>query len=578
LSDSSLLFDRYEYASTLGEGGFSKVVKALDTKMEREVAIKIIRASRKTGVRALREAKTVALLNHPNIVTLHEFEEDDKCYYLIMEYVEGESLAEILDKYEYLPAEMAMAVTVGICDALESAHASGVIHRDIKPANIHMMNDGRIKVMDFGIARLQSAVKTGNITTDGDIVGTFAYMSPEQSRGEKIDERSDIFSLGVLLYEAVTGRLPFEADTPAGTIHKIVNKNPIAPAKISSDISPALSMAIMKALAKDPDQRFASATEFKAAVEQCRQSTEAPAAIIQSDLEELRLDSAEDRGAVATVRGDLRIWLRKYSDTILVTAVAGACAIIAAWSSSYLPFADASLKMLTVVAVFFTALFIPALGLAGALALITAGLWHVSIYLGILAMVASVFYWFALGKSHPYFAVLPLLVPALAWLHIPFLFPLMMGVIFGPMPAGILAGLGALTLAIVELVGHLNYTWMISSGPAVASTVKFTGEATDTLNFISYFFSQSWLLVQIAIWGVVAFLMGSITAIEARTSPWVVLPIGAIGIWLSYRLIPDALALDRPIITSITVPLVLSVLASLLIIFVFVHPKNRSLK
>jgi len=276
LENATLLLERYKILEPLGEGGSSKVVKAFDNKMERTVAIKMIPAGRRTAVRALREAKTVALLNHPNIVTLYEFEQSDGYYYLIMDYVEGLSLAALLQEMGRLPIEAALAVAIQVCDALEFAHKSDVIHRDIKPANLRILADGRVKVMDFGIARLRSAAKTSGVTADGEVVGTFAYMSPEQSSGEMVDERSDIFSMGVLLYEMVTGRLPFSADTPAGTIYKILNEEAPPASELANEVSPALSASIAKAMAKFADDRFPTAADLRTKLERCRQSTATP--------------------------------------------------------------------------------------------------------------------------------------------------------------------------------------------------------------------------------------------------------------------------------------------------------------
>lgn len=571
-----MLLGRYEVIDTLGEGGFSRVFRAFDTKMEREVAVKMISASKKTAVRALREAKTVALLNHPNIVTLYEFEEQENYYYLIMELVEGRSLAEILDRFERLPAEMVVAVAVGVCEALECAHTNDVIHRDIKPANLRVLNDGRVKVMDFGIARLRSAAKTSGLTVDGEIIGTFAYMSPEQSGGENIDERSDIFSMGVLLYQLTTGRLPFQSDTPAGTIYKIINETPVEPYELVAGISPALNQTIMKALEKNPDDRFASAGELRNALERCRENSGAPTDVIREGLGQLRAPRRIGSGVTVTsIRARLASWVEEYGDTLTVSALAVSCALTAAWSSAYLPIMETSLRLFAPVVVFFATLFVPPLGLAAVLGLICAGLWQISIYLGGISLLAFGVYWFTLGRGFPQFAVLPLLAPTAAWLGVPFLFPLAVGVAFGPVLAGFLAGFGALTLAAAELIGRLDYGWAMTTDPALVSTVRFGNEVADLPALATYFTAQPWLAAQIAIWTVTAVMMGSIKNVKSRWAPWAAAGVGAAVVWLGYRFAAQTLEAKIDLTSLVVRPLGLSAAILIGLMFVFIHPRRR---
>ncbi|HZD60618.1 MAG TPA: serine/threonine-protein kinase, partial [Anaerolineae bacterium] len=265
-----LLLNRYKVLSKLGSGGFSDVYKAFDTRMGRIVAVKQINVSRHSAPRALREAQTVALLNHPNIVTLYEFEEEgDECY-LIMELIEGIPLSKILAQLAPLAAEEAIVTGIQICRALEAAHLNGIIHRDIKPENVMVLYDGRLKVMDFGIARLKGAATA----TRGDIIGTFAYMSPEQARGETVDERSDIFSLGAVLYEMITDSIPFNGETVVETLHMVQNSVPDPPSVINPAIPEGIDRCVMRALAKTPQERYASAADFHMGLEGCRLSTE----------------------------------------------------------------------------------------------------------------------------------------------------------------------------------------------------------------------------------------------------------------------------------------------------------------
>lgn len=271
-----LLLNRYQLQETLGEGATSRVVKALDTRMERPVAIKIIPVGKHTAERALREARTTALLHHPNIVTVYEFERDEDNFYLIMEYVHGVSLETLVRKNPFLPEDVAVAIAVQVCQGLEAAHSNNIIHRDIKPANLMIMPSGRVRIMDFGISRLSWVP----ITREGEIVGTFTYMSPEQSAGMLVDERSDVFSLGVILYEMLTGLNPFAADGAKATIFKIQNIEPEAVDSLNRSVSPGIAGVVMKALAKDPDDRYDLATDFRYKLERYRESSRNPERVV----------------------------------------------------------------------------------------------------------------------------------------------------------------------------------------------------------------------------------------------------------------------------------------------------------
>ena len=264
----------YQVIELLGAGGMGEVYRALDTRLNRTVAIKILPvqfsfdAIRKQ--RFEREAKTIASLNHPHICSLYDVGQDNGIDYLVMEYIEGETLAKRLIRGP-LPLEQALKFGTQIADALEKAHRSGIIHRDVKPGNIVLTSMG-IKLLDFGLARPAPALTTSNtltaasseypITEQGTVIGTFQYMSPEQVEGKELDARSDIFSLGAVLYEVLTGRRAFEGKTQLSVVSAILERDPVPMTSRQLTTPPALEHAIRRCLAKDPDHRWQSSRDL----------------------------------------------------------------------------------------------------------------------------------------------------------------------------------------------------------------------------------------------------------------------------------------------------------------------------
>src|SRR5713226_1191894 len=265
----------YEIQSPLGAGGMGEVYRARDTRLERTVAIKILPAQFSSDPvrkqRFEREAKTISSLNHPNICTLHDIGHQDGMDYLVMECVEGETLAKRLEKGA-LQLEQALKFGAQIADALDKAHRSGVIHRDLKPGNIMLTPTGA-KLLDFGLAKpaaplTSAATLTAAVTQDspvteqGTIVGTFQYMSPEQVEGKELDGRSDIFSLGAVLYEMLTGKRAFEGKSQLSVASAILEKEPAPISTIQPLTPPVLERAVKRCLAKEPDDRWQSARDL----------------------------------------------------------------------------------------------------------------------------------------------------------------------------------------------------------------------------------------------------------------------------------------------------------------------------
>jgi TolB-like protein len=272
----------YEIVDKLGHGGMGEVFRAQDTKLKREVALKVLPSDladdKERLSRFQREAESIAALNHPNIVTIYSVEEDDGTHFLTMELVGGKSLDKIIQK-NGLPLDEVFDIAIPLADALSSAHETGIIHRDLKPANVMVSEEGRVKILDFGLAKLlqepeeaQTAEDeaTQALTEQGRILGTIPYMSPEQVQGRELDARSDIFSLGVILYEMVTGDRPFAGDTSADLISAILRDTPDSASEVKMDLPHHLGRIIRHCMEKNPKRRYQSALDVRNELEGLR--------------------------------------------------------------------------------------------------------------------------------------------------------------------------------------------------------------------------------------------------------------------------------------------------------------------
>ena len=290
----------YEIVTLIGAGGMGEVYRAVDTRLDRDVAIKVLPSSLSRSAerqqRFRREARAISSLQHPNICTLFDIGEHDGIDYLVMEYLEGESLAARLQKGR-LGLDLSLRYAAEVSDALDSAHRRGIVHRDVKPANIFITSRGEAKVLDFGLAKLgdqkidEAATATAAalqvFTMPGVAMGTAAYMSPEQARGEELDSRTDIFSLAAVLYEMLTGNLAFPGKTPATMFKAILDEMPPAPSQIVPSLPAQVDLVIDKALEKDRDLRYQSAADFR------------------SDLNRLKRDASSGRAFATAV--DLKL-------------------------------------------------------------------------------------------------------------------------------------------------------------------------------------------------------------------------------------------------------------------------------
>ncbi|WP_345366459.1 Stk1 family PASTA domain-containing Ser/Thr kinase [Actinoallomurus liliacearum] len=278
MTQPRLLGGRYELDGVIGRGGMAEVYRARDSRLDRVVAIKTLRADLARDptfqARFRREAQSAASLNHPSVIAVYDTGEDvmdgNPVPYIVMEYVEGRTLRDVLREEHRLRPERAMEMADGILRALDYSHRGGIVHRDIKPANVMLTSSGEVKVMDFGIARAM-ADSAATMTATAQVIGTAQYLSPEQARGERVDARSDLYSTGCVLFELITGRPPFQGDSPVAIAYQHVREEPPAPSHLDPSIPHWADAIILKALTKDPNYRYQSAAEMRGDIQRALQ-------------------------------------------------------------------------------------------------------------------------------------------------------------------------------------------------------------------------------------------------------------------------------------------------------------------
>jgi serine/threonine-protein kinase len=256
---------RYEIARHIARGGMAEVYLARDLMLDRPVALKVLfpelSTDRNFVERFRREAQAAANLSHPNIVSIYDWGEEEGTYFIVMEYIEGRTLGQIIRSEGPLLADRAAEIGADVAGALAFAHRSGVVHRDVKPGNVLISPNGQVKVTDFGIAR--AANSDQDLTQTGAVMGTATYFSPEQAQGNKVDGRSDEYSLGVVLYEMVVGKAPFQGDNPMAIAYKHVREEPVPPRQLNPDVPEAFESIVLQAMAKNPNDRYVSADELR---------------------------------------------------------------------------------------------------------------------------------------------------------------------------------------------------------------------------------------------------------------------------------------------------------------------------
>jgi tRNA A-37 threonylcarbamoyl transferase component Bud32 len=321
---------RYEIRGVLGAGAMALVFDGWDPTIGRRAAIKTIRQDQLDSAEAeemverfKREAQAAGRLSHPNIVSIYEYGEDAGIAYIAMEYIHGRELKSYFDRQERFPIPEVARIMTQILGALEAAHRMGVVHRDIKPGNIYLLDDGTVKVTDFGIARVESS----SLTQAGIALGTPPYMSPEQFMGQALDGRSDLFSAGVILYQFLTGERPFTGQQASTIMHKVLQVDPPAPSSLNVQVPAAFDGVLRKALAKRPDARFANAREFIDALQAALSAP--PEALVSGRLDTTRTDVAHatQRGTSPLNENRVRPHLRRAAVGIAIGAALGLAAL-----------------------------------------------------------------------------------------------------------------------------------------------------------------------------------------------------------------------------------------------------------
>ncbi|MDO9555988.1 MAG: serine/threonine-protein kinase [Coriobacteriia bacterium] len=446
--EEPLILERYRPLAELGSGAHGTVVLAFDTRMARRVAIKRLPLGHEARKAGLAEARTAAMLNHPEIVVVHEWDTDDDEAFLVMEYVDGASLADILDETGApLDADEAAAVLGGVARALAFAHDNGVLHLDIKPANILITRNGRVKVTDFGVSAL-----TGLSGRAHGIAGTIGYMPPEQIRAEELDARTDEWALASLAYELLTNANPFDSDSLEGSLFKIENADMPLPSDFEPGLPRGVDDVLLAALAPESEERYPSVSAFVTALLDHLGDAEVGRESL-ADLVSGLVEDDEDGMAEEYAR--LGLWDRLASRAHWFRR--GWAAVLCGWlvwaGLSAFGLTDAALWGAAGLGALAGAL-APGLGLALGILGFGAGLLHADILGGVLFLVPSIAFWVYVGRRGKGDALAPATAPALGVLRAAPATPLLLGFVFAPLMAGLSAAAASLaTMAVAAASG-----------------------------------------------------------------------------------------------------------------------------
>lgn len=321
--EGKLLGSRYEIIEKIGNGGMATVYKAKDLVLKRYVAVKILREEYTTDNEFIKrfntEAESAASLTHPNIVSVYDVGKEGNLYYIVMELIKGKTLKEIIVEDGRMGWKWSVKIAKQIAQALETAHRNNIIHRDIKPHNIIITEDGTAKVTDFGIAK---AVSNSTITAFGTTIGSVHYFSPEHARGGYTDAKSDLYSLGVVLYEMVTGRVPFDADTPVSVALKHMQEKPVPPIELNPAIPQSLNDLILKAMEKDPNMRYSTATEMIEDLDKILKNPEAEVGVVDKSQARARRIQQEDNQTNQNKSAKFKKYLEEHKGVKIALIVA----------------------------------------------------------------------------------------------------------------------------------------------------------------------------------------------------------------------------------------------------------------
>lgn len=321
--EGKLLGSRYEIIEKIGNGGMATVYKAKDLVLKRYVAVKILREEYTTDNEFIKrfntEAESAASLTHPNIVSVYDVGKEGNLYYIVMELIKGKTLKEIIVEDGRMGWKWSVKIAKQIAQALETAHRNNIIHRDIKPHNIIITEDGTAKVTDFGIAK---AVSNSTITAFGTTIGSVHYFSPEHARGGYTDAKSDLYSLGVVLYEMVTGRVPFDADTPVSVALKHMQEKPVPPIELNPAIPQSLNDLILKAMEKDPNMRYSTATEMIEDLDKILKNPEAEVGVVDKSQARARRIQQEENQTNQSKSAKFKKYLEEHKGVKIALIVA----------------------------------------------------------------------------------------------------------------------------------------------------------------------------------------------------------------------------------------------------------------
>jgi predicted Ser/Thr protein kinase len=549
-----LILDRYRPLEDLGAGGYGSVVLAWDTRIQRRVAIKRLplsqhaRRSRSTRDSGLAEARMAAMLTHQDIVTVYEWDTDSDEAFLIMEFVDGVSLADLLDSGGPLDDDEAAAVLDAVFSAVEFAHENGVLHLDLKPANVLVARDGRVKVADFGVSTLSSAMGHGS-----SLGGTLGYMPPEQLRGETVDERTDVWALGALAFEVLANANPYVSDSVEGSLFKAEVAEPAMPSDFERGLSGEIDTIVATALAGSPGERYPSVTHFASSLLPLLGDERMGRANLADRVAQIVAEEPDEH----TVTWDrVGLWDRGRP---FVDALAR---VVAAAATAWLAWAGLSVlglgRTATIVGAGLAALagaLAPALGVALGLAAFSVGLFAKHAYVtGALLVVLGAAYWWFVGRRNRSAALLPLAAPVLGMAHLSLATPFLAGFMLPPLQAALaaLAG-GALTVLAWATAGggqpfaSVGWRLLIKPWAAQGTAGAAAAGAGEAVTAVAVGLRAAWTspftYVALVAWAVAAVAMSLACRRASRPAAFLGTAIAAAVLWGGYALAGAASAL-----------------------------------
>lgn len=456
IGNQDLILDRYQILKELASTQFSIVYKALDTKMQRLVAIKMIKGPSKATTWAKREAHLSAKLNHPSICTIYEYEEVDNAHLLIMEYLQGLTLREVLSFCKTLEIDEAVSIVKEISIALEYAHLNYVVHKDIKPENVMLLSDGRLKIMDFGTGRLLDQASEESKS----LIGTPAYMSPEQIRREHLDDRTDQFSLAVVMYEMLSSKSPFDAKSNAQTINKVENEDVESLDNKNEEVSEVLAAVISKALSKDPQNRYSTMTDFRYKMDRAYLPSASSREIISSLVERcsstsLDIGVSRNNSITGGIKSFVGRIYKRNKNLINRIFTASAVATLALIVSAKIGF---GINVIVSTLLGGVSLFLPTIGLVGLSLVASTTLFLQGFTYHALILVVSIFIWvFALKRRNKFEISFSVTAPILTYAKLSIIFPIFSAIAFSPAKASFVSFLGAAQVLLLSGLFRNNF-------------------------------------------------------------------------------------------------------------------------